>query len=112
MFGKQGLAGLMKQAQYVQENMKKKQEALAALSHEGVAANGLVKVTMTGAHQVTKISIDPSLFTSDADDRETVEDLLVVAINDVVATIAKVSAEQMGEVTQGMNLPAGMKLPF
>lgn len=110
MFGKNGIAGLMKQAQQMQENMKKVQDELALVQHEGQAGNGLVKVTVLGSNVVQRVSIDPSLFSADADDKETLEDLITLAVNDGLAKVAALSAERMAGFSQG--LPAGMKLPF
>ncbi len=77
---KGGLAGLMKQAQAMQENMKKAQDQLALMEVEGQAGAGMVKVVMTGAHEVRRVSIDPSVM----DDREMLEDLIAAALNDAV----------------------------
>ncbi|MBY0345659.1 MAG: YbaB/EbfC family nucleoid-associated protein [Neisseriaceae bacterium] len=110
MFGKNGIAGLMKQAQHMQENMKKVQEELALISHEGQAGNGLVKVSILGSNVIQRVNIDPSLLSADADDKETLEDLITLAINDGLAKVAALSSERMAGFSQG--LPAGMKLPF
>src|SRR5258705_13930982 len=103
------LAGLMKQAQQMQENMKKMQEQLAQIEVEGQSGAGLVKVTMTCKHDVKRISIDPSLL---ADDKDMLEDLVAAAFNDGVRRAEEVSQEKMGKLTAGMPLPPGMKLPF
>ena len=107
MFNKGQLAGLMKQAQAMQDNLKKAQEELALIEVEGQAGGGLVKVTMTCKHDVKRVSIAPSVL---ADDAEMVEDLVAVAFNDAVRQAEEVSAQKMGKLSAG--LPAGMKLPF
>ena len=103
------LAGLMKQAQAMQENMKKAQEELAHTEVEGTSGAGLVKVTMTCSHDVKRVAIDPSLL---ADDKDMLEDLVAAAINDAVRRAAETSAEKMGKLTAGLPLPPGMKFPF
>jgi DNA-binding YbaB/EbfC family protein len=105
---KGGLAGLMKQAQMMQENMKKAQEQLAQVEVEGQAGAGMVKVVMTCAHEVRRISIDPSVM----DDREMLEDLVAAAVNDALRRSETLSQEKMSGFTAGMNLPPGFKLPF
>ena len=103
------LAGLMKQAQQMQENLKKAQEEIAAMEVEGQAGAGMVKVTMTGRHDVKRVSIDPSLM---GDDKDMLEDLIAAAINDAVRRVETVTQEKMGGLTSGFGLPPGMKLPF
>ena len=105
---KGGLGGLMKQAQAMQENMKKAQEQLAQMEIEGQAGAGMVKVVMTGAHEVRRVSIDPSVM----DDREMLEDLIAAALNDAVRRGEALSKEKMSGFTAGLNLPPGFKLPF
>lgn len=105
---KGGLAGLMKQAQAMQENMKKAQEQLSQLEVEGQAGAGMVKVVMTCAHEVRRISIDPSVM----DDKEMLEDLLAAAVNDAVRRGEELSKDKMSGFTAGLNLPPGFKLPF
>ena len=105
----QQLAGLMKQAQQMQDNLKRAQEELAQMEVEGVSGAGLVKVTMTCKHDVRRITIDPSLL---ADDKDMLEDLVAAAFNDGVRRADEVSQEKMGKLTAGMPLPPGMKLPF
>jgi DNA-binding YbaB/EbfC family protein len=105
---KGGLAGLMKQAQAMQENMKKAQSQLAEMVVEGVAGAGMVKVLMTCAHEVRRVSIDPSVM----DDREMLEDLVAAALNDAVRRGESLSQEKMAGFTSGLNLPPGFKLPF
>jgi hypothetical protein len=103
------LAGLMKQAQAMQDNMKKAQDELALIEVEGQSGAGLVKVAMTCKHEVKRITIDPSLL---ADDKEMLEDLVAAAFNDAVRRAAATSEEKMGKLTAGMPLPPGMKFPF
>ena len=105
---KGGIAGLMKQAQMMQENMKKAQEQLAQVEVEGQSGAGMVKVTMTCSHDVRRVAIDPSVM----DDKEMLEDLVTAAINDAMRRVEEVTKERMAGFTAGMNLPAGMKLPF
>jgi len=105
---KGGLAGLMKQAQQMQENMKKAQEELAQVEVEGQAGAGMVKVTMTCGHDARRVQIDTSVM----DDKEMLEDLLTAAINDAMRRAEQVTRERMAGFTAGFNLPPGMKLPF
>jgi DNA-binding YbaB/EbfC family protein len=105
---KGNIAGLMQQAQKMQAEMQKAQEELARLTVVGEAAGGLVKVTMTGKHAVRRVEIDPSLL----EDREMLEDVVAAAINDAVNRVATTMQERMSEVTAGIPLPPGMKLPF
>jgi len=106
---KQQLAGLMKQAQAMQDNMKRAQDELALMEVTGVSGAGLVKVTMTCKHEVKRIAIDPSLL---ADDKDMLEDLVAAAFNDGVRRAEEVSQEKMGKLTAGMPMPPGMKFPF
>ncbi len=106
---KNQLAGLMKQAQAMQENMKRVQEQLTSVEDEGQSGAGLVKVTMTCKHDVKRVLIDPSLL---AEDKDMLEDLVAAAFNDAVRRAEEVSQEKMGALTAGMPLPPGMKLPF
>ncbi len=103
------LAGLMKQAQAMQDNMKRAQEELALVEVEGQSGAGLVKVTMTCKHDVKRVAIDASLL---ADDKDMLEDLVAAAFNDAVRRAEEVSAEKMGKLTAGLPLPPGMKFPF
>ena len=105
---KGNLAGLMQQAQKMQQEMQKAQEELARLEVTGQAAGGLVKVTMTGKHAVRKVEIDPSLL----DDKEMLEDIVTAAVNDAVNRVASSMQDRMSGMTAGINLPPGMKLPF
>jgi nucleoid-associated protein EbfC len=106
---KNQLAGLMKQAQQMQDNMKKMQDQLANVDVEGQAGAGMVKVLITCRNEVKRITIDPSLL---ADDKDMLEDLLVAATNDALRRAEQTAAEKMGTVTAGLPLPAGFKLPF
>ncbi len=103
------LGNLMKQAQQMQENMKDMQEKLASVEVEGQSGAGMVKVVMTCRHDVKSIHIDESLV---GDDKEMLEDLIAAAFNDAVRRVETTSQEQMAELTGGMGLPPGMKLPF
>jgi nucleoid-associated protein EbfC len=106
---KNQLAGLMKQAQAMQDNLKRAQEELATIEVEGQSGAGLVKVTMTCKHDVKRIQIDPSLL---ADDKDMLEDLIAAAFNDGLRRAEEVSQEKMGKLTAGMPMPPGMKFPF
>jgi hypothetical protein len=103
------LAGLMKQAQQMQENMKRLQEELAMLEVEGQSGAGLVSVVMTCRHDVKRVTIDPSLL---SDDKDMLEDLVAAAFNDAVRKAEATSQERMASITSGLPLPPGMKLPF
>jgi len=106
---KGGIGNLMKQAQLMQENLKKAQEQIAEMEVQGESGAGLVKVIMNGKHDVRRVSIDDSLM---SDDKEMLEDLVAAAINDAVRRIETTTQEKMAAVTAGMPLPPGMKLPF
>lgn len=106
---KGGIGNLMKQAQLMQENMKKLQEQLAVMEVEGQAGSGLVKVVMTGKYQVKRVTIDPKLL---GDDKEMLEDLVTAAFNDAARRVDTTTQEKMSGVTAGLPLPPGMKLPF
>ena len=106
---KNQLAGLMKQAQTMQDNMKKAQDALALVEVEGQSGAGLVKIVMTCKNDVKRVTIDPSLL---ADDKDMLEDLVAAAFNDAVRKAEAVSAEKMGGLSAGMQLPPGFKMPF
>ena len=109
MFNKGQLAGLMKQAQAMQDNLKKAQEELANIEVEGESGAGLVKVVMTCKHDVKRVTIDPSLL---GDDKDMLEDLVAAAVNDAVRRVEATTQEKMAGVTAGMGLPPGFKLPF
>src|SRR6058998_1050475 len=103
------LAGLMKQAQAMQDNLKRAQEELGSIEVEGQSGAGLVKVTMTCKHDVKRVAIDPSLL---ADDKDMLEDLVAAAINDAARKVEAAVQEKMSTLTGGLGLPPGMKLPF
>ena len=103
------LAGLMKQAQQMQDNLTRVQEQLAQVEVEGQSGAGLVKVTVTCRNEVKRVVIDPSLV---ADDRDMLEDLIVAAVNDALRRAEQTSQERMSSVTAGMPMPPGFKLPF
>ncbi|GLR71975.1 YbaB/EbfC family nucleoid-associated protein [Agaribacter marinus] len=106
---KGGMGNMMKQAQQMQEKMKRAQDELATLEVTGESGAGMVKVTMTCNHNVRKVEIDESLM---EDDKEMVEDLVAAALNDAVRRVQEASQEKMSSVTGGMNLPPGFKMPF
>lgn len=106
---KNQLAGLMKQAQAMQDNLKRAQDELATVEVEGQSGSGLVKVTMTCKHDVRRVVIDPSLL---AEDKDMLEDLVAAAFNDGLRRAEAVSTEKIGKITAGMPLPPGMKFPF
>ncbi|HPU52159.1 MAG TPA: YbaB/EbfC family nucleoid-associated protein [Burkholderiaceae bacterium] len=103
------LAGLMKQAQQMQDNLKKMQEQLAQVEVEGQSGAGLVKVLVTCRNEVKRVTIDPSLV---GDDKDMLEDLVVAAMNDALRRAEQTAQERMGSVTSGLPLPPGFKLPF
>ena len=106
---KNQLAGLMKQAQAMQDNLKKAQDELATIVVEGQSGAGLVKVQMTCKHDVKRVTIDPSLL---AEDKDMLEDLVAAAINDAVRRAEATSNEKMGKLSAGMPQIPGMKFPF
>ena len=106
---KNQLAGLMKQAQAMQDNMKKAQEQLAQIEVEGQSGAGLVKVVMTCKNDVKRVQIDPSLL---ADDKDMLEDLVAAAVNDALRRAEQTAQEKMSAVTAGLPLPPGFKMPF
>ncbi len=106
---KNQLAGMMKQVQQMQDNVKKVQDSLATIEVEGQSGAGLVKVTMTCKNDVKRIVIDPSLL---GDDKDMLEDLVAAAVNDAVRKAEATASEKMAAVTAGMPLPPGMKFPF
>jgi hypothetical protein len=109
MFGKGGMGNMMKQAQAMQDRMQKMQEEVAKMEVTGEAGAGLVKVTITGSHSVRRVEIDESLM---EDDKDMLEDLIAAAFNDASRRIEETQKEKMAGVTNGMNLPAGFKMPF
>ena len=106
---KGGMGNLMKQAQKMQEQMAKAQEELASAEVTGESGAGLVKVVMTGRHDVKRVELDDSIM---EEDKDMLEDLLAAAVNDAVRKIEQNNSEHMSKLTAGMGLPAGMKLPF
>ena len=106
---KGGLGNLMKQAQKLQADMQKAQEELANLEVEGQAGGGMVKVIMTGRHELRRVEIDPALM---GDDKEMLEDLIAAAVNDATQRLESQVKDRMSGLTAGMGLPGGMKLPF
>ena len=106
---KSGIGNLMKQAQKMQEDMQKAQEELKSLEIEGQAGGGMVKVTMTGKHEVRKVQIEDSLL---SDDKDMLEDLIAAAMNDASNKVEQLTKDQYSGLASGLNLPAGMKLPF
>ncbi len=106
--GKGGLGNLMQQAQEMQKNMQEAQAEIAKMEVAGESGGGLVKVVMTGKHELIKVSIDDSLM----DDKEMLEDLVAAAVNSAARNVEAVSKEKMGGLTAGMELPEGMKMPF
>ena len=103
------LAGLMQQAQKMQDNMKRLQDELAGIEVEGQAGAGMVKVVMTCKNQVKRVAIDPSLF---GEDRDMLEDLVAAAFNDAIRRAEETSQQKMAAITAGLPLPPGFKLPF
>jgi nucleoid-associated protein EbfC len=106
---KGNIGNIMKQAQQLQENMQRAQAEIATLEVTGESGGGMAKVTMTGKHEVKRVSIDPSLI---GDDKDMLEDLVAAAINDAVQKVERVSQEKMSSLMGGMQLPPGMKMPF
>lgn len=106
---KGGMGNIMRQAQKMQENVQKVQDEIASLEVEGQSGAGLVKITMTGRHDVKRVQIDDSLF---GDDKEILEDLIAAAVNDAVRNIESTQKSKMDAATEGMPLPPGFKMPF
>ena len=109
MFGKGGMGNLMKQAQKMQDDMAKAQAEIANMEVTGESGAGLVKIVMTGNHNVRQVTIDQDLM---GDDKEMLEDLIAAAINDAARRVEETSKEKMAGVTGGMQLPPGVKMPF
>ncbi|RPH41860.1 MAG: YbaB/EbfC family nucleoid-associated protein [Burkholderiales bacterium] len=107
---KNQLAGLMKQAQQMQDNLKKAQETLAGVEVEGQSGAGLVKVVVTCRNDVKRVTIDPSVLADG--DKEMLEDLVVAAMNDALRRAEQTASERMSSVTAGLPLPPGFKMPF
>lgn len=106
---KGGMGNLMQQAQEMQEKMQRVQEEIARTEVSGEAGAGMIKVTMNGRHDVSKVDIDPSIM---EEDKEMLEDLLAAAVNDAVRKVEANSRAKMEEATAGLNLPPGFKMPF
>jgi hypothetical protein len=106
---KGGIGNMMKQAQMMQANMQKAQADIAAMEVTGESGGGMVKVTMNGKHEASRVQIDPAV---PLDDREMVEDLVAAAINDAAQRVERETQQRMAAVMGGMNLPPGFKLPF
>jgi DNA-binding YbaB/EbfC family protein len=103
------IGNMMKQAQAMQANMQKVQAEIANIEVSGESGGGMVKVTMTGKHEVKRVQIEPAV---SSEDREMLEDLIAAAMNDAVHKVEARIAEKMAAVTAGMQLPPGLKLPF
>ncbi len=106
---KGNIGNLMKQAQAMQANVQKAQAEIANIEVEGVAGGGMVKVTMTGRHEVKRVQLEPAIV---SEDKEMLEDLIAAAVNDAVHKVEARVQEKMSGVMGGMQLPAGFKLPF
>jgi DNA-binding YbaB/EbfC family protein len=106
---KGALGDMMKKAQEMQENMQKAQKELASKEVTGESGGGMVQVLMRGTHEVNRVTIDPTLM---GEDRDMLEDLIAAAINDAVHKVEKTNQAAMQEMTAGLNLPPGFKLPF
>ena len=106
---KGGIGNLMKQAQKMQEDMQKAQDEIKLIEVEGQSGGGMVKLVMQGTHEVKRVPIDDSLL---ADDKDMLEDLIAAAINDAVHKLEQTTKEKYADITAGMPIPPGMKLPF
>ncbi len=106
---KSGLGNLMKQAQQMQANLQKAQEEMANIEVTGQSGGGMVKVTMTGRHDVKRVELNDGLM---KDEKDMLEDLIAAAVNDAVRQVEKVTQERFSGLTSGMGLPPGFKLPF
>ena len=103
------MGDMMKQAQKMQEQLKKQQDEMASAEVVGESGAGMVKVVMNGRHDVKKVTIEDGLL---SEDKELLEDLLAAAVNDAVRKIEEKNQSQMSSMTAGMGLPPGMKFPF
>jgi len=103
------IGNMMKQAEALQRNMQKAQEEIGRMEVTGESGGGMVKVTMTGKHEVKRVQIEPAVI---GEDREMLEDLIAAAINDAVRRVEKQSQQRMSELMSGLRLPPGMKMPF
>lgn len=106
---KGGIGNLMKQAQKMQENLKRAQEEIAAMEIEGESGGGLVRVLMNGRHEVRRVAVDDSLL---GDDKDMLEDLVAAAFNDAVHKLERATQEKMSGLTAGLPIPGDFKLPF
>ena len=106
---KGGIGNIMKQAQQMQANLQKAQEELGKMEVTGEAGGGMVSVVMTGRHDVRRVTIEAALM---QEDKEMLEDLVAAAVNDAVRKVETTTQERMANLTAGMNLPGGLKLPF
>jgi DNA-binding YbaB/EbfC family protein len=106
---KNALGNIMQQAQKMQEDLKKAQDELALMQVQGKSGGGLVTILMTGKREARKVTIDNSLL---GEDKDMLEDLVAAAINDAVNKVAKMKKEKMSDITAGIPLPPGFKLPF
>jgi DNA-binding YbaB/EbfC family protein len=106
---KGGIGQLMKQAQQMQENMKKAQEEMASLTVTGESGGGMVRIVMTCRHQVQSLEIDDSLV---GDDKDMLEDLVTAAFNDAIRKVESTVQEKFAGMTSGLGLPPGLTLPF
>ena len=104
------MAKMMKAAQEMQGKMAELQEEMHSLIVEGESGGGLVKASCTAKGELKSLDIDPSIFSRD--DKEVVEDLILAAIKDAQSRASERAKEEMSKLTQGMGLPADMKLPF
>ena len=104
-----GLGNLMKQAQEMQANLEKAQQEIAATEVTGESGAGMVSVVMTGRHDVRRVNIDPALL---GNDKDMLEDLIAAAVNDAVQRVEAMTQEKLSGLTNGLNLPGGLKLPF
>lgn len=107
---KGNIGNMMKQMQQLQTNMQRAQAEIASLEVTGESGGGMAKVTMTGKHEVRRVTLDPSIL--GANDKEMLEDLIAAAINDAVQKVERTSQEKMSSLMGGLNLPPGVKLPF
>lgn len=104
-----GLGDLMKQAQQMQEKMQQAQQEVASVEVSGESGAGMVKIVMTGKHDVKSVNIDTSLFN---EDKEILEDMIAAAVNDAVRKVEEQTKDMMSSVTNGIPLPPGFKMPF
>jgi len=107
---KGNIGNMMKQAQQLQANMQRAQAEIAQLEVTGEAGGGMAKIVMTGKHEVKRVTLDPSIVSSD--DKDMLEDLVAAAVNDAVQKLERATQEKMASAMGGMQLPPGMKMPF